>query len=148
MIIPITFKVANEFVKANHRHNGTVAGCKFCIADAVGDKIVGVAICGRPVSRHYDDGFTLEINRVCTDGTKNSCSRLYGACCRIAKEMGYKKIITYTLESESGASLKASNFISEGRAGGLEWTGKRNKENGSPKEFKTRWVKKYRSVSE
>lgn len=142
MIIPITFRAANEYVRTYHRHNATVTGCKFCIADSVDGKIVGVAICGRPVSRRLDDGFTLEINRVCTDGTRNSCSRLYGACVRIAKNMGYKKVVTYTLESENGASLKASNFICEGIAGGIEWTGCRNKDNGSPKELKKRWVKK------
>lgn len=141
MIVPITFKSANEFVKLNHRHNATVTGCKFCIADEIDRRIVGVAICGRPVSRYLDDGYTIEINRVCTDGSRNSCSRLYGACCRIAKEMGYHKVITYTLESENGASLKASNFTCEGTAGGLNWTGKRNRENGSPKEMKKRWVK-------
>lgn len=103
---------------------------------------VGVAICGRPVSRHLDDGLTLEINRLCTDGTKNACSILYGACARIAKNMGYKRVITYILKSENGASLKASNFICEGEAGGEVWTGKRSgRDNGVPKEKKTRWVK-------
>ena len=102
----------------------------------------GVAICGRPVSRHLDDGLTLEINRLCTDGTKNACSILYGACARIAKNMGYKRVITYILKSENGASLKASNFICEGEAGGEMWTGKRSgRDNGVPKEKKTRWAK-------
>lgn len=106
------------------------------------DHIVGVAICGRPVSRHLDDGMTLEINRLCTNGHRNACSKLYGACARIAKEMGYKKIVTYILESEHGASLKASNFTNEGIAGGVMWTGKRSgRDNGVPKELKTRWVK-------
>lgn len=102
------------------------------------DKLVGVAVCGRPVSRHLDDRYACEINRVCTDGTRNACSALYGACCRIAKNMGYKKIITYTLESEKGTSLKASNFTNEGRAGGKQWSGSRSN-GGSPEEFKTRW---------
>lgn len=102
----------------------------------------GVAICGRPVSRHLDDGLTLEINRLCTDGTRNACSILYGACARIAKNMGYKRVITYILKSENGASLKASNFICEGEAGGEMWTGKRSgRDNGVPKEKKTRWAK-------
>ena len=105
------------------------------------NEIVGVAICGRPVSRHLDDGKTLEINRLCTNGYKNACSRLYGACVRITKEMGYKKVITYILESENGASLKASNFICEGVAGGKIWTGSRCRDNGVPKEMKQRWVK-------
>lgn len=98
-------------------------------------------MCGRPVSRHLDDGKTIEINRLCTDGTKNACSMLYGASCRVAKEMGYKKAITYILESENGASLKASNFICCGIAGGTHWTGKRNKGQNLPHELKTRWEK-------
>lgn len=105
----------------------------------------GVAICGRPVSRYLDDGLTLEINRLCTDGTYNACSILYGACARIAKDMGYKKVITYILKSENGASLKASNFVCEGEAGGEVWTGKRSgRDNGVPHEKKTRWVKVFK----
>ena len=94
------------------------------------------------MSRHLDNGQILEINRLCTDGTFNACSMLYGACARIAKNMGYDKIITYILKSENGASLKASNYICEGEAGGEIWTGKRSgRDNGVPKEKKTRWVK-------
>lgn len=140
-IVPISLKIANDFVTQNHRHHKAVRGCKFCIGLKKQDELVGVAICGRPVSRYYDDGITLEINRLCTLGTKNACSMLYGACVRIAKEMGYKKVITYILESENGASLKASNFINEGKAGGVMWTGSRNRDNGVPKEMKQRWVK-------
>jgi len=140
-IIPISLKQANEYVTDYHRHHKAVRGCKFCIGLKSANDIVGVAICGRPVSRHYDDGITLEINRLCTNGHKNACSRLYGACVRIAKEMGYKKIITYILESENGASLKASNFVCEGQAGGKMWTGTRCRDNGVPKEMKQRWVK-------
>lgn len=141
-IIPITLKQANEYVTAYHRHHKAVRGCKFCIGLVDDDKhLVGVAICGRPVSRYYDNGETLEINRLCTNGYKNACSRLYGACVRIAKEMGYKKIITYTLQSEDGSSLKASNFVCEGIAGGKIWTGSRRRDNGVPQELKKRWVK-------
>lgn len=136
---PIGLKTANRFVEANHRHHKKVAGCKFSICACRGDVIVGVAICGRPVSRHMDDGTVLEINRLCTDGTRNVCSLLYGACCRIAKEMGYRKIITYILASENGASLKASNFTCEGEAGGEIWTGERERDNGVPREKKIRW---------
>ena len=103
--------------------------------------MIGCAVCGRPVSRYLDDGITCEINRLCTDGTRNACSMLYGACCRVAKEMGYKKIITYILESENGSSLKASGFVCEGKAGGIHWTGERNRGQEIPKEFKTRWVR-------
>lgn len=134
---PIGLKAANRFVEVNHRHHKRVAGCKFSICACKGDVIVGVAICGRPVSRHMDDGTVIEINRLCTDGTRNACSLLYGACCRIAKDMGYRKIVTYTLKSENGASLKASNFICEGEAGGEIWTGERERQRSSEREENT-----------
>ena len=142
-IAPITFREASSYINQNHRHHSATVGCKFCICviDDDGVFMHGVAVCGRPVSRRLDDGYTLEINRVCTDGTRNACSMLYGACCRIAKEMGYRKVITYTLLSEDGASLKASNFICEGTAGGTHWTGTRNKGQSIPAELKKRWVK-------
>lgn len=91
-------------------------------------KIVGVCIVGRPVSRYLDDGLTLEVTRCCTDGTRNACSILYAAAWRAARAMGYKKIITYILESENGASLKASGYKCIGKCGGLRWTGKRKPE--------------------
>ena len=140
-IQPITFREASEFINTHHRHHKATVGCKFCLGLYNNGKLCGVAVCGRPVSRHYDDGLTCEINRLCTDGTANACSMLYGASCRVAKAMGYKKVITYILESENGASLKASNFICEGIAGGTHWTGARNKGQDIPKEMKTRWVK-------
>lgn len=144
-IKPITLKAANEFVTKYHRHHKATAGHKFSICCEWNGELCGVAICGRPVARYLDDGETLEINRLCTDGTYNACSMLYGACARIAKDMGYKRVITYILQSENGASLKASNFICEGEAGGEIWTGKRSgRDNGVPKEKKTRWVKYFK----
>ena len=140
-IIPCTLRYASSYINEFHRHHNASVGCKFCIAVADEGKIHGVAVCGRPVSRHLDNGFTLEILRVCTDGTKNACSMLYGACCRIAKDMGYTDIITYTLISENGASLKASNFTNEGKAGGTHWTGIRDRGQDIPKEMKQRWHK-------
>lgn len=139
-IIPITFKEASKFVNSYHRHHKATVGCKFCIGVKKDDKLVGVAICGRPVSRYLDNGLTLEINRLCTDGTRNACSMLYSACVRVAKEMGYKKIITYILESENGASLRASNFKYDGIAGNKIWSGERKKDNGVPQEMKKRYV--------
>ena len=140
-VIPLTLKEANDFVKENHRHHDTCTGCRFAIGLIENNKLIGVAICGRPVSRYYDNGLTLEINRLCVlEGYKNACSMLYGACTRIAKNMGYKRVITYILASENGASLKASNFINEGLAGGEMWTGKRKRDNGVPKEKKYRYA--------
>ena len=140
-IIPCTLKFASDYINQFHRHHNASVGCKFCIAVSDGEEVHGVAVCGRPVSRHLDNGFTLEILRVCTDGTRNACSMLYGACCRIAKNMGYQDIITYTLESEDGASLKASNFDCEGIAGGTHWTGERDRGQDIPHEMKKRWHK-------
>ena len=141
-IRPITFREACNFVSQYHRHHKPTVGCKFSLGLYDEDRLVGVAICGRPVSRKLDDGLTCEINRLCTDGTRNACSMLYGACCRVAKEMGYVKIITYILESENGASLKASNFTCEGVAGGLKWTGSRDTGKEYPHEMKTIWSRR------
>lgn len=140
-IQPITLKVANAFVQDNHRHHSSVAGNKFSLGLFDDGEMVGCAICGRPISRHLDNGLTLEINRLCTNGKRNACSMLYGACVRVARAMGYKKVITYILASENGASLKASNFTCEGEAGGKMWTGKRSgRDNGVPQEMKQRYV--------
>jgi len=123
-IIPLHLKQANNYVALHHRHNKPVVGCKFSLGvwDIETSSIVGVAICGRPVSRKLDNGFTLEVYRVCTNGVKNVCSMLYSACFRVAKEMGYCRIITYTLKSELGTSLKASHFkLCNESCGGLSW---------------------------
>ena len=124
-IVPVSLAEANEFVLEHHRHHKPVVGHKFSIGCTDGEKIVGVAIVGRPVSRFLDDGLTLEVTRLCTDGTRNACSMLYAAAWRAARAMGYKKVITYILESENGASVKAAGFKCVGEAGGLRWTGKR-----------------------
>lgn len=127
-VCPMTLKEANAFVSQYHRHHKPVVGHKFSIGCTDGEKIVGVAIVGRPVSRVLDDGWTLEVNRLCTDGTRNACSMLYAAAWRAARAMGYHKLITYILESEPGTSLKAAGWKCVGQAGGLRWTGKRRPE--------------------
>lgn len=140
-IVPIGLRAANEFVAMHHRHHKPVRGCKFCVSVEDGSgEICGVAICGRPLSRYLDNGLTLEITRLCTNGTRNACSMLYGACVKAARALGYEKVITYTLISENGASLKAANFTNDGVAGGAIWTGKRKRDNGVPAEKKTQWV--------
>lgn len=119
---PLTLKEANAYVAQMHRHSKPVTGHKWSIGCYDKGKLVGVAICGRPVSRMLDDGMTIEANRVCTDGTKNACSFLYGACARIAKELGYNKIVTYILETEQGTTLKASGWKQATLAsGGGSW---------------------------
>lgn len=120
-ITPINFSEANAFVSIYHRHHKPVIGCKFCVAVSESEKIVGVAIIGRPVSRHLDNGWTLEVNRCCTDGTKNACSMLYSSAWKAAKALGYQRLITYTLPEEGGASLKASNWKCIGLRGGGNW---------------------------
>ena len=140
-IRPITFKQASDFINHFHRHHKATVGHKFSVGLYEGEQLIGCAVCGRPVSRFLDDGLTCEINRLCTDGTYNACSMLYGACCRIAKDMGYRKIITYILQSEPGTSLKASGFICDGEAGGTHWTGERNRGQSIPAEMKTRWYR-------
>ena len=120
-ITPIDFAEANAFVEKFHRHHKPMQGCKFCVAVSSGDNVVGVAIVGRPVARLLDDGWTLEVNRCCTDGTKNACSMLYSAAWRAAKALGYMRLITYTLPEEGGASLRASNWRCLGLRGGGNW---------------------------
>lgn len=121
-LIPITMRAANDFVLTHHRHHGKVRGCKFCIGVLDGEqKLRGVAVVGRPVSRYLDNGLTAEVTRLCTDGCKNACSFLYAACARIARQMGYDRIITYILESENGASLRASGWSCRVTCGGGNW---------------------------
>ena len=127
-LVPTTLREANAFVKAHHRHHKPVTGHKFSIGCEQDGRLVGVAIVGRPVSRYLDDGLTLEVNRLCSTGKKNVCSMLYAAAARAAKAIGYRKIITYTLDSEPGTSLRAAGWTCMGRAGGKRWTGKRKPE--------------------
>lgn len=98
--IPLTLAQANEFVEKHHRHHRRVQGHKFSIGCESCGELVGVVIAGRPVSRYLDDGFTLEVTRLCTLGGRNVCSFLYAAAARTAKAMGYRKIITYTLDKK------------------------------------------------
>lgn len=108
---PITLKEAQAFVNQNHRHNVAPQGHKFSIGLNDGEKVIGVIIVGRPISRHKDDGMTLEVTRNCVlDGYKDACSMLYAAAWRVTKNLGYKRLITYTLKSEPGTSLKAAGW--------------------------------------
>jgi len=110
-IVPITFRAAGDFVAGFHRHNKPPRGHKFSIGLHDNGSLVGVAMAGRPIARAFDNGLTLEINRTCTDGTRNANSMLYGAVRKAAFAMGYERLITYTQESESGASLRAAGFV-------------------------------------
>ena len=152
---PISLKKANEYVINNHRHHDKVQGHKFSLSCWDNDKLCGVAIVGHPQSRMIDNDNVLEVLRLCTDGTYNACSILYARCAKVGKDMGYEKIITYILESESGISLKASGWhCEEEKCGGFKWGGVREVERHKyeqmtmfidkktpPKELKKRWVK-------
>jgi len=116
---PLSLKEANEFVDQLHRHHDPVYRDKYRVGAIHDNKLVGVVQVGRPVSRMLDDGKTVEVTRLCTDGTKNVCSFLYSRAARIAKELGYSKIITYILETESGDSLVASGWkLEDAKCGG------------------------------
>lgn len=111
-LVPVSFADACAFVSAHHRHHTAPVGCKFCVGVARDGVLVGVAIVGRPVSRVLaaDERSTLEVTRTATDGSPNANSMLYGAAWRAARALGYERLVTYTQEGETGASLKASGF--------------------------------------
>ncbi len=122
-IAPCDGPAAMEFIAAHHRHHLPPRGWKFCLAVADEEGIVrGVATVGRPVSRHLQDGWTLEVTRVATDGCPNACSALYGACWRAARALGYRRLITYTLQSESGASLRGAGWRVVAETPGGSWS--------------------------
>ena len=142
-LVPMTLKRANAFVATHHRHHKPVVGQKFSLGCEQDGTLVGVAIVGRPVSRHLDDGRTLEVTRLCSTGEKNVCSFLYSAAARAARTLGYEKIITYTLDTEPGVSLRAAGWTCAGTAGGLCWTGERRPadEHQYPAQMKLRYEK-------
>lgn len=110
-IVPLTFRQACDFVTEHHRHNPPPRGHKFSIGVCDGEGVLrGVAMVGRPIARHFDDGLTAEVNRTCTDGTPNANSALYGAAWRISSAMGYRRLVTYTQAGETGASLTAAGW--------------------------------------
>ena len=143
VVRPIAMKDARTYIREHHRHNKEPRGGKWCLSVYDGDRLCGVSVSGRPVARALDDGRTLEITRVCTDGTKNACSILYGTNVRIAREMGYTRVVTYTLASEPGISLRAAGFQNCGSAGGGTWNcpTRPRDENRTPHEKKIRWEK-------
>ena len=141
-VTPINLDEANAFVAEHHRHHKPVPGAKFCVAVSEEDVVRGVAIVGRPVARHLDDGWTLEVNRCCTDGTRNACSMLYATAWKAARAMGYTSLITYTLESEGGASLRGAGWKCVGHAStaGRGWnTPSRPRVDTHPLQQKLKW---------
>jgi hypothetical protein len=120
-IIPMALEGANLFVERHHRHSVPTVGHKFSIGCWDGNEIVGVAIVGRPVARGLDDGWVLEVLRVCTLGERNACSMLYASCWRAARALGYRKLVTYTLKTEPGSSLKAAGWKIVGEVTKRSW---------------------------
>ena len=140
-VTPITLAEANAFVARHHRHHEPVPGAKFSLAVSDEDGIVrGVAIVGRPVARMLQDGWTLEVNRCCTDGMRNACSMLYGATWRAARALGYRRLVTYTLPEEGGSSLRAAGWRLIGEAGGGSWSRpSRPRVDTAPTQVKLKW---------
>ncbi len=145
-VVPTTQPKANAFVARLHRHHGALPGgfAWWCVAAVVDGRTVGVAIAGRPTNRNNDDGQTVEVLRVATDGTPNACSALLGACARAAKAIGARRIITYTLTSETGASLRGAGWVCECGDTGKSWwmhTGTRTpaREREHMSQSKARW---------
>ena len=112
---PITIQDAKRCVARWHRHNDAPKSALFAVAVEKDGEVCGVAIIGRPIGRGLQDGWTCETIRVATDGTRNACSMLYGAAARAAKALGYRRIITYTLATEPGVSLRASGWTETAR---------------------------------
>lgn len=121
-IVPCTIDQANAFVSAFHRHHGSilVARLAFAVIDETG-LVRGEAIVGRPCNTYLDDGWTLEVRRVCTDGCPNACSALYGAAWKAARAIGYRRLVTYTLPEEGGSSLRAVGWKEIKGCGGKAW---------------------------
>jgi hypothetical protein len=141
-VVPLAFRDTTDFISLFHRHHSPPQGGKFCIGvHNEHAQLVGVAIVGRPVARMLDDGVTAEVTRLCVmDGEPNACSMLYGACARAAKAMGYVRIVTYILASETGTSLKASGWVRTKDSGGGTWSRpSREREDNHPADPKVRY---------
>lgn len=120
--VPLSLAQANAFVETQHRHHDPVYRDKFRVGCAISNRLVGVVQVGRPVARGLDEGKTLAVVRLCTDGTKDACSYLYGKAARIAAELGYTRIVTYILISEPGTSLEAAGWHLDCITKGGDWS--------------------------
>lgn len=139
-LIPMTVTDAAEFCAQHHRHHKPPRGGLFAVGVAEGDTVRGVAIVGRPVARGNNDGWTAEVTRVSTDGARNACSMLYGACWRAARALGYRRVITYILKDEPGTSLRAAGWRLVGAVRGRSWhTPSRPRVDRHPLQDKFKW---------
>lgn len=121
-VVPMTLREAHRFVADHHRHHKPAQGGLFAIGAARGEAVVGVVVVGKPVARMIADGWTCEVTRLATDGSRNACSMLYRAAWRAARAMGYRRLVTYSLPEEGGSSLRAAGFKLVGEAGGGSWS--------------------------
>jgi len=143
---PTNLVRACEYINRMHRHNVAPQGHKFSIELTSLGFRVGVLIASEPKARHLNDGYTLELNRCCADERyHNVCSALNGKAVRMGKEMGYRRFISYTLTTESGASLMGSGFRKDGIVKGKKegWSSKsrpRKMPERYPTGDKQRWV--------
>lgn len=141
-LCPITISHACAFVRAHHRHHAAPQGGLFAVAVAIdgAEEPCGVAIVGRPVGRMSDDGWTAEVTRLATDGTANACSMLYRASWRACRALGYRRLITYTLASEPGTSLRAAGAKLLGETAGGSWSREsRPRVDKHPTQAKLKW---------
>lgn len=143
-VLPVELAEANAFIASLHRHHATVVGHRFSLGCVDDDgQMHGVCVVGRPVARLAGSPRDVaEVTRLATDGTYNACSILYAAAARACRAMGFRRIQTYTLPSEGGASLRASGWVNEGPAGGGQWkhTDGKPRRTDQPTEVKTRWA--------
>lgn len=139
-LVPVTLREARAYVDQVHRHHRAPQGGLFAIGAADGERIVGVVIVGRPVARMLDDDYTCEVTRLASDGTPNVPSMLYRAAWRAARAMGYRRLVTYTLTTEPGTSLRAAGMRFIGEAGGGSWSrSSRPRVDTHPTQGKLRW---------
>lgn len=139
-LCPMTLREACAYVEQNHRHHTAPQGGLFAIACQRAEAVAGVVIVGRPVARMLQDDYTAEVTRLCSDGTRNVCSMLYRAAWRACRAMGYRRLVTFTLATEPGESLRGAGFKLIGAAGGGSWSRpSRPRVDTHPKQGKLRW---------
>ena len=139
-LCPVTLTEAHEFVRQHHRHHQPAQGGLFAVGCGLGENVAGVAVIGRPIARRLQDGWTAEVTRLATDGTKNACSMLYGAAWRACRALGYRRLVTYILNTEPGTSLTAAGWTCLGKAGGGSWScPSRPRVDMHPTQEKLRW---------
>lgn len=139
-LVPCHLRDAYAFIRAHHRHHSPPQGGLFAIAAARAGEVVGVIVVGTPNARCDADTWTAQVTRLATDGTPNACSLLYGAAWRAARAMGYRRLVTFTLQSEPGGSLRAAGWSQVCQVRGRSWSRRaRPRVDRHPLQDKLRW---------